>query len=255
MSLITNHETTEVPQPGERSLNDPTMSVAAQAATILMRRLRVVPSGGDDRLDAALDQSRPQRIAVVGAIGHQTVWPSPRPARAMGASHRDGIQCGLEQLHFRRGRRVQVNSQRSTRAIDHHHPLCALAALSLSDFSPPFLAGAKLPSAKHSSHRIFWASLRSARNARHMLRKTSSASHACRRRQQVVGLPYSLGSAAQGDPVQAIHRMPSKHWRSSAGGRPPFGRLGRAGRCSRICSHCASVTPCQAMRPFYGVLK
>ena len=255
MPFVAHDQTTKVTQPGERPLNDPTMPVAAQPTTILMGRLWVVGSSRNDRLNAALDQRRTQRVTVVATICHQTVGSPPRPARAMSSGHGDRVQGGFEQFHFRRRRRVQVNSQRSTRAIDHHHPLCALAAFGLADFSPPFLAGAKLPSAKHSSHRIFSASLRSARKARHMFRKTSPPSHSCRRRQQVVGLPYVLGNAAQGEPVEAIHKIPSKHLRSSAGGHPLFGRFGRVGRCSRIRSHCVSVTPCQAIRPFYGVLK
>ncbi len=255
MPFVAHDQSTKVTQPSERPLNDPTVPVAPQPTTILVGGLRVVGASRNDRLNAALDQRRTQRVAVIATIRHQTVGSSSRSARAMGSSHGDRVQGGLEPFHFRRGRRVQVNSQRSTRAIDHHHPLCALAAFGLADFSPPFFAGAKLPSAKHSSHRIFSASLSSAKKARHMFRKTSPSSHSCRRRQQVVGLPYVLGNAAQGEPVQAIHKIPSKHLRSSAGGRPPLGRLGRVGKCLRIRSHCVSVTPCQAIRPFYGVLK
>ena len=61
----------------------------------------------------------------------------------------DGSEGLAEELDLRRGRRVQVCSQRSTRAIDQYHPLGSLAAFGLADFGAPFLAGAKLPSMKH----------------------------------------------------------------------------------------------------------
>jgi hypothetical protein len=41
--------------------------------------------------------------------------------------------------------------------------------------------------------------------------------------------------------------MPSKHLRSSKGGRPPFRLRRRLGKCSLIASHCLSVTARQAM--------
>jgi len=156
------------------------------------------------------------------------------------------------QLHFRRRGRVQVCSQRSTRAIDHHQPLCALAAFGLADFVAPFLAGAKLPSAKHSSQHNLSSSSSSASNARHRFRNTSCSSQSRKRRQQVDELPYSFGSADHGAPVHAIHKMPSKHFRSSTGGRPPFLRSVLGGMWMRIFSHCLSVTPVQPISAVYG---
>jgi hypothetical protein len=135
-----------------------------------------------------------------------------------------------------------VCSQRSTRAIDQKHPLRTLPSLCLPDLEPPFFAGAKLPSAKHSSQRSFSRSFKSARKARHMLSSVPSSSHVRSRRQQVVGLPYRRGSSPQGAPVQRIQRMPSKHFRSSARGRPPRGLGGWVGRCSTRRAHCTSVS-------------
>src|SRR6185437_12579500 len=66
----------------------------------------------------------------------------------------------LDQLYFRGRRAVQVVSQRNTLAVDHHHPLRALAAFGFADPVAPFLAGAKLPSMKLSlqSSRPRWES-------------------------------------------------------------------------------------------------
>src|SRR5207249_12024566 len=61
-------------------------------------------------------------------------------------------------------------------AVDHHHPLRALASLGFSDSSAPFLAGAKLPSRKDSLHCSCFRWLSSARNARQILSHTPCSS-------------------------------------------------------------------------------
>jgi hypothetical protein len=61
---------------------------------------------------------------------------------------------------------VKVVSQRKTPAVDHHHPLRALAPLGLADRGAPFLAGAKLPSINDSLHLICWRSFNSPRKER-----------------------------------------------------------------------------------------
>jgi hypothetical protein len=70
-----------------------------------------------------------------------------------------------------------------------------------------------------------------------------SASQSRSRRQHVVGLPYRRGNSLHGAPVHKIQRIPSKHWRSSARGRPPRGDGRFPGRCARTAAHCASVNP------------
>jgi hypothetical protein len=140
-----------------------------------------------------------------------------------------------------------VNSDRSTRAICQYHKLRSLAPLGFADAEPPFLAGTNVPSMKHSFQRSCCRSLSCARKARHRSRSTPLLVHCDSRRQHVVELPYSRGSSLQGAPVHKIQRMPSKHRRSSAHGRPPFGAASCAGRCSRTCSHCPSVNPRHAI--------
>src|SRR5437867_6564914 len=241
-ALMAHQEPPKPADPGERPLDDPAVAIASQFSAILMRRLAVVAPRRNDRLDAAGLQRAPQGIAVVAPIGDQTIRVAPRPTRSMRPCHGDGGEGLLEERDLRRGRRVQVCSQRSTRAIDQKHPLRTFASLCLPDLEPPFFAGAKLPSAKHSSQRSFSRSFKSARKARHRLSSVSSCSQVKRRRQQVVGLPYLRGSSLQGAPVHKIQRMPSKHFRSSARGRPPRGFGGWAGRCSLRRAHCTSVS-------------
>jgi hypothetical protein len=86
-----------------------------------------------------------------------------------------------------------------------------------------------------------------ARNVRQSCSSVPSSSHSRSRRQQVTGLPYSRGNARHGAPVHSTHRIPSKHRRSSARGRPPCGLTLRFGRWALITSHCRSLKRLQAI--------
>jgi len=207
----------------------------------LMRGLPVIGPSRNNRLNPLSDEQSTGGIAVIGTVSNQPVRPLAGAPWLVRASHRDGVKGRFEEPDLGRGRRLQVCSQRRTHAIDQYHPLCALATLGRSDFGAPFFAEAKLPSTKHSFQRSFWASLSWAKKARHRVSSTPVASHSRRRRQQVLGLPYRLGSSLQGAPVHKIHRMPSKQHRVSAGGRPPLDDRVATGRWGRICSHWASV--------------
>ena len=245
---MADQQPTTPTEPGEGALDDPAAPIAPQLSAVLMRCIRVVAQRRDDGFDAACVQARPQPVAVIAAIQHQPIGFRPRSARPVGSPHLDCVDRLLEELLLARTGRVQVCSQRSTLAIDQKHPLGTLPSLRLADSGAPFFAGAKLPSPKHSSQRTLSASLRSARNARHRASSVPSSSHCRSRRQQVVELPYLRGSTFHGAPVQRIHRMPSKHLRGSAKGRPPRGFRLRRGRCGAIRAHCASLSrPLNAM--------
>jgi hypothetical protein len=242
VAFIAHDQTAKMPEPGNRPLHNPAAAVTSQPASILMCCSPVVGASWDDRLDALLHELLAQGIAVIAPIQHQALGLAPWATGAVCTFDRNTVQTVREQFHFRRGRRVQVCSQRSTRAIDQNQALCAFAALGLADFRPPFFAGAKVPSAKHSSQRIFSWSFKSASKARHRFKSTPDASQCCKRRQQVLGLPYCLGKALHGAPVQRIHRMPSKQHRFGTRGRPPFGLGFSGGSSASMRAHCLSVT-------------
>jgi len=249
---MTNQQPSAPTQPRERPLDDPATAIAPQLAAILVRRVRVVLLCRDDRIDSALGQLCPQRVAVVTAVQDQPVRLRPRPSRAMRPPYLDRRDRLLEEFLLARTGRIQVCSQRSTLAIDQKHPLRTLALSRVPDSGAPFFAGAKLQSPKHSSQRTFSASFNSASNARHSASNVPSSSHWRRRRQHVVELPYVLGNTFHGAPVHKIHRMPSKHLRSSAGGRPPRGLRLRRGNCGAIRAHSASLSrPLNAMAPLH----
>jgi hypothetical protein len=246
-TFVPDQQSAETAKPCKRPLHDPSMSVPAELSTILVARPLVCRTSRNDRFNSSLVQALSKRIAIVGPVGDQTVRIPPRCTRPMDSPYRHVLERRLDESHFRRGCRVQVCSKRSTRAIDQNHPFRALSSLRLADFGPPFLAGAKLPSMKHSSHLIKSASASSARNARHSSRRVPSSSHFFRRRQQVAGLAYRFGSPLQGAPVQRIHRIPSRQRRSSTRGRPPLGLGFSFGRCLETASHCSSVKCLQAI--------
>jgi hypothetical protein len=132
-------------------------------------------------------------------------------------------------------------SQRNTLAVDHHHPLRALAPLGFSDFRAPFFAGAKLPSRNDSLQFSCSRSFSSAKNARQIASQTLCSSQSRSRLQHVAGDGNSSGKSCQRAPLHRMHKIPSSTLRSSDGGRPPCGRLGRFGRKGQIFSLWASV--------------
>jgi hypothetical protein len=140
-----------------------------------------------------------------------------------------------------------VYSERSTRAIGQYHKLCSLAAFSLPDQWAPFLARMNMPSIKHSSQRTFCRSDSWFKKARQRFRSTSVSAHSFKRRWTELFEPYLSGNSLQGAPVQRIQRMPSKHLRSSSGGRPPLRDRLRLGKCCFMSSHCLSETERQAI--------
>jgi hypothetical protein len=132
-------------------------------------------------------------------------------------------------------------SQRNTLAVDHHHPLRALAAFGLPDPSAPFFAGAKLPSANASDQSSWpWASSW-AKKLRHALSHTPCSSQSRRRRQQVLGDGKRSGRSCHRAPERKIHRMPSKTVRFGMGFGPPRGEALSSGNKGAILSHWASV--------------
>src|SRR4030095_15955745 len=245
--FIADDKAPKVPQPRECPFDDPPSPIPPQLAPILMGRALVVAPSRDDWLNAPPGQPSAQGITVIAPIGNQARRPFAWASRLSRASNRDGVERLLNEGDLRRGSRLQVCSQRSTRAINQNHPLGPLAAFRLPDFGPPFFAGTTLPSTKHSSQRSFCWSLSWARNARQSLSSTPVSSQCLSRRQQVLGLPYRRGSSLHWQPVQRIQRMPSKQRRSSTRGRPPRGEALAWGRWARIAASCCLVSRRHAM--------
>jgi len=241
VSLLTDDQSTIVAEPGESAFDLPSAFIASHLATIVVLSLSVVTAIRADQFDSTTRQKLAKTITVIPFVCDEPLWIFSWPPTPL-AGHRYCSESSVDKFHFRRGRRVQVVSQRNTVAVDHHHPLCPLAPAGLADTEPPFLAGAKLPSIKASdqSNCPRWSNL--ARNARQALSQTSCCSQSFSRRQHVEGLGYSLGKSAHGAPVRRTQRIPSKTLRFSIQGRPPYFDFWGWGNNGSIFFHCASVS-------------
>lgn len=194
-----------------------------------------------DQINPALGQPAAKRIRITGPIINQAWHLLARTARTL-AGHFDVLKRRLDQCDFPRRGRVEVGCQRNSLAIDHHHPLCTLSAFGLSDAEPPFLAEAKLPSAKHSSQsrRCCWSS--SPSKVRQALSHTPFCSHSKSRLRQVEYEGYSLGRSFHRAPERRTHKMPSKQGRLAACGRPPLPEGLGSGNKGAIKAHCSSLS-------------
>jgi hypothetical protein len=255
-AVVANDQPAEVAEPGEGAFHLPTTPVSTQRSAILRARLAAIPAMRCHQGDSACRQPLAQRIAVIGAISNHERWFLAWPSTAMSPGHADRRERLFREPDFVGRCRVKLLSQRNTLAVDHHHPLRALAPLGFSDFRAPFLAGAKLPSRNDSLQFSCSRWFSSARNARQMVSQTPCSSQSRSRRQHVAGEGNSSGKFCQRAPLRRIHKMPSSTLRSSDRGRPPRGRWGRFGSKGRIFSHRASVSrrPYRAINPPLALL-
>lgn len=235
-TFVANDQAAKIAEPSKSSFDFPSVTVAAQLAPILGRRFAPSATMRGNQLDSTLAQLFPQRVAVVGAVGDQSLWAFFRTTSSK-SWNRDLGQSFFNQGYFPRRGSIQVVSQRNTLAVDHHHPLRAFAPLGFADAIAPFFAGAKLPSIKLSLQSNCWRWSSSDKNCRQILSQTPSFSQRCNRRQQVLELGYSLGKSRHRAPVLRIQRIPSSTRRLSAHGRPPLFSCGNSGS---ILFHCPS---------------
>src|ERR1700675_3156373 len=240
-AIVANHQMAEVAEPREGALDFPAPAVASQRSSVLGHRFAAIPAMRRDQFDPARRQPFPQRVTVVTAIRNQAQRLLPRSPRTGSAAYVDRRERCFREPRFVRGRRTKVLSQRKTLAVDHHHPLRALAPLGFSDSSAPFLAGAKLPSRTDSLHCRYFRSLSSARNARQILSQTPCSSQSRSLRQHVAAEGNSSRNSCQQAALRRIHKRPSSTLRSEARGRPPRGRERGRGSKGRIFPHWASV--------------
>jgi hypothetical protein len=144
-------ESSELSEPCAGSLDDPATLVSAQLAPVFVMPLLIVLPIRSNQFYASLLQALAQRVRVVGAVCDHPFRLLPRSA--FGSGDADLFECGFRKRSFSRRGTFKPNSQRKTLTVDQYHPLRSLAALGFTDCRAPFLAGAKLPSRKASSHR------------------------------------------------------------------------------------------------------
>lgn len=239
-AVITNHQAAEKTQPREGSFDFPASPVATQLATVRIRPVLLIPPIRCNQFDPQPFQSPPQGIAVISFIGDHPWRTLARSAP--GTWNLYLLERGFGQRRFVLGCNFQENSERNTLAINHQHPLGALAPLGFSHGQAPFFAGAKLPSMKTSSHFNSPRRSNSPSRVRQTSSSTPSSSHCCKRRQHVTPLGYLGGRSRQVAPLHNTHKMPSKHSRLLVQGRPrPSRRRGSFGKSGSNFVHCWSV--------------
>jgi len=241
--LMTNQKAAKLSKPRIGSFHDPSALVTAQFAPILIAPQFVVLSVRNNQVNPAFFEPLAQRIGIIATVGYDALRLLTRAASwPWDADLRDG---GFRKCSFSWRGTFHPNSHRKTFAIGQYHPLRSLAAFGLADYRAPFLAGAKLPSRKVSSHLSSPRSSRLPNSARQAFSQTPFSCHFCNRRKHVEGEGKSSGRNRHAAPVCRIHRMPSKHPRFGAGGRPRLSRrcfgLGSNGSTTLHCSSVKSI--------------
>jgi hypothetical protein len=233
-------QTSKLSEPCVCSFDDPAARVTTQLASIFVTRLLVVLAVGCDQFDSSLLQPFPQWVGVIGLVRDHSLRLLPRPA--FGSGDADFGERGFGKLSFSRRGTFKPNSQWKTPTVDQYHPLRALATLGFTDCRASFLAGAKLPSRKLSSHCNKPLPSRVPSSARQASSQTSSSSRCFRRHQQVAGEGYLSGRNRHAAPVPSIHNMPSRQARFEAHRRPRLSfRRFPSSNSGSINNHCASV--------------
>jgi hypothetical protein len=233
MTLIADDQSTEVEQPADRALDLPSPPVASERSSVLSRGSFASSPVGTDQFDAPLGQALSQGIAVGGSVIDQSLGALAQNAL---------LQERFNQLDFRRAGTGDVDAQWCAAAIDQEHDLCPFAAFGLTDAKPPFLAGAKVPSAIASSQRSDFNPSSRCRSRDQACWKIPDSVHSWSRRQQVAGEGKCVGKSFQRAPLINTQRIPSRQGRGGTGGRPPACVISRTGKRSSIKCHCSSLS-------------
>src|SRR5580698_7835893 len=233
MILVTDHQSAKVEEPGKEPLDFVTSHITAQGAAVLSRHAPVDLIRCDYFRAVLLPQLFIQPVAVVGLVANQAL-------RHFG--HNPRFQCGDDQFHFSRRSAFCPQGERKTMAVCKAHDLGTLAPLGLPDLSPPFLAGTKVPSTKHSFKSNPPASWRCCASVTNRFSITPDFTQFWKRRCAVWCGPYRGGKSCQGAPVRRIHKAPLSTVRRSLHGRPrPSSRTGSSGKMVSTIFHCSSV--------------
>jgi hypothetical protein len=238
-AFVTDKQSAEIAQPSEGPFNFPSMLVSLPDFWRLLLAF-TVSTVRDQQANSSFFQAGPQFVRIISLIANEALGPALWTATALPGDP-DGLQGLFRQSYFRWRCRGNGASQRNTLAVDHHHPLRALAPLGFPDSGAPFLAGAKLASIKASSQSKAPLASNCDRKMRQIFSHKSSSAQRLKRRQQVDGLGYRGGRSCQRAPVRSIQRMPSKTSRLGAGGRPPLGPGFSDGNKGPIFAHCPSL--------------
>lgn len=240
LSIPTDNKSAEVLQPCKSTLNHPSTLVSTQFTAILILLFLIITPIRAYQLNATLGQSLTKRVAVIASVSNYPFRLFSWSATTI-SGHCNLINSRLQQLYLTRRGRIEISTDRDSAAIDHHHPLRTFSAFGLSNTRAPFLAEAKLPSAKVSSHSSWLCSSSCDRNLRHISSQTPCCSHSCNLRQQVLDDGYQFGKSFHLAPLRSTQIIPSNTSLLPTGFRPPFGDCLYLGNSGSSFFHCSSV--------------
>jgi len=108
-AIVTDHQASEVSQPGVSAFHDPSSAIAPQGLAILRRGPHAIFLVRADQFAPALPQALPQRIAVICFVGDHPqrflLWTT----RMVTSPYMDRRERRLCKFDFRRGCRVKVS--------------------------------------------------------------------------------------------------------------------------------------------------
>ena len=240
--LIAHNKSAEVKKPSEHSFDFPSADISSERTSVLRRSFAPLPVRRDHFRSVILHELLVQPIAIVSFVADQ-------PFRRI----RDDafLQRRRDKFHFSRRSAFCPQGDRKTMAVCNAHDLGPLATLGFSDAEPPFLAGTKVPSTKHSLRSRPPAFLRCAASASRIFSITPERTQFWNRRCAVWYGPYRDGRSFQGAPVRRIHRTPLSTVRRSLHGRPRLSwRIASSGRMVETTFHCSSV---KSIQDYYTV--
>jgi hypothetical protein len=113
---VANQQPTKRPEPGDGPLDNPAVSIRAEAATILVTPMVVVTTIGTGQDDASAGEALAERVTVVAAVRDQVLGQPPVRSDAC-------VQRRVNERDFRGGRRSNGDSQRKTLTLDQYHAL------------------------------------------------------------------------------------------------------------------------------------
>ncbi len=188
-TFVADHQTTEITQPGEGSLDYPVTFVTRPHFIRLFSFIFSIPSERHKQTYTPTSKLVAQFVRIVGFISVQVLRSSFGPTSSLSRNF-DRLKGFFNQCYFRWRCRGNGASQRNTLAVDHHQPLRALPPFSFPDGGAPFFAGAKLASMKASCQSSTPSVANWDRKVLQTCNQIPSSVQRLRRRQQIDGLGY-----------------------------------------------------------------
>lgn len=134
VTFISHDDSSVVSNPGDRPLDLPPTLISSQLSAVLGFSFLAVLSMRTNQLNSVLRKSCSKWVRIGSTVVDQSFDP---PLRVDGGL----VEGRFDEFDFARGRRGELNSQRNTLAVCHHHKLRTLSTLGFSDSVPPFFAG------------------------------------------------------------------------------------------------------------------